>query len=660
SSPPAAGTPAVAGSATYSLSFVGTSVTRKKRMEEKSSHLLVLYASQTGNAMDAAERVGREAERGGCPSVQVLPIDRFDASCLPDQEIVIFVVSTTGQGDIPDSMKVFWRFLLQRNLSNQWLEGLHYAVFGLGDSGYQKYNFTAKKLDKRLSDLGAKPLIEKGLGDDQHPSGYEGALDPWLLSLWKMLNTVHPNILPRVSDIMDPSKRSLDHAKIEVIYHSSDKMQPDHLTAYDLESSEVVIESACSMSPAQFHYHDKKPQYLLHMITNQRLTNVDHSRDVCHFEFEASSNVIDYQVGDVLEILPSQNPAAVDAFIQRCNLDPNCYITVKARDTEKQSVYKSIKSLVRPIKLKNFVELTMDVASASPRRYFFEVMSFYATAEYEKERLQYFASPEGMDDLYQYNQRERRTVVEVLEDFPSVQMPFEWLVQLVPPLKTRAFSISSSPSVHPNQVHLTVSIVSWTTPFKRKRHGLCSSWLAGLDPFKRIHIPAWVTRGSLPPPPPSLPLILIGPGTGCAPFRAFVEERALQNLTRSTSPILFFFGCRNQSVDFLYKNFWLAQAQDDGVLSADKGGGFFVAFSRDQPQKIYVQHKMKEESKRIWSLLSSGAAIYIAGSSTKMPADVTSTLEEIIAVENGMSKESAARWLRLLEKAGKFFIEAWS
>lgn len=104
----------------------------------------------------------------------------------------------------------------------------------------------------------------------------------------------------------------------------------------------------------------------------------------------------------------------------------------------------------------------------------------------------------------------------------------------------------------------------------------------------------------------------------------------------------------------------MAQAQDDGVLSADKGGGFFVAFSRDQPQKIYVQHKMKEESKRIWSLLSSGAAIYIAGSSTKMPADVTSTLEEIIAVENGMSKESAARWLRLLEKAGKFFIEAWS
>ncbi|KAL5974498.1 multidrug-resistance type transporter [Asimina triloba] len=126
----------------------------------------------TGNAMDAAERIGREAERGGCLAV-VLSVDEFNASLLQYEETVIFIVSTTGQGDTPDSMKVFWRFLLQRNLSRQWLEGLHYAVFGLGDSGYQKYNFAAKKLDKRLADLGASPIIERGLGDDQHPSGYK-------------------------------------------------------------------------------------------------------------------------------------------------------------------------------------------------------------------------------------------------------------------------------------------------------------------------------------------------------------------------------------------------------------------------------------------------------------------------------------------------------
>ncbi|KAE8663810.1 NADPH-dependent diflavin oxidoreductase 1 [Hibiscus syriacus] len=264
----------------------------------------------------------------------------------------------------------------------------------------------------------------------------------------------------------------------------------------------------------------------------------------------------------------------------------------------------------------------------------FKVMSFFATAEHEKERLQYFASPEGRDDLYQYNQKERRTVLEVLEDFPSVKMPFEWLVQLVPPLKNRAFSISSTPLAHPNQVHLTVDVVSWTTPFKRKRRGLCSTWLASLDPEQRIHIPVWFHKGLLPIPPTSLPLILVGPGTGCAPFHGFVKERAVQSQSSTIAPTLFFFEA--------------------------KGGAFYAAFSRDQPQKVYVQHKMREQSERIWNLLCEGAAIYVAGSSRKMPADVMVAFEEIISKESGALRESAARWLRSLEKASKYHVEAWS
>ncbi|KAL6952352.1 multidrug-resistance type transporter [Sarracenia purpurea var. burkii] len=293
---------------------------------------------------------------------------------------------------------------------------------------------------------------------------------------------------------------------------------------------------------------------------------------------------------------------------------------------------------------------------------YLQVMSFFASAQHEKERLQYFASPDGRDDLYQYNQKERRTVLEVLEDFPSVQMPFEWLVQLVPPLKPRAFSISSSNSAHPNQVHLTVNVVSWTTPFKRKRTGLCSAWLAGLDPQINpgVNVPAWFHKGSLPPPPPSLPLILVGPGTGCAPFRGFVEERALQSKSGPTAPVLFFFGCRNEANDFLYKDFWLSHSRNGGVLSEDRGGGFYVAFSRDQPTKVYVQHKIREYSTKVWSLLSEGAAIYIAGSSTKMPADVLSAFEEIISKESGVPRETAIAWLRALEKAGKYRVEAWA
>ncbi|KAJ4780650.1 NADPH-dependent diflavin oxidoreductase 1 [Rhynchospora pubera] len=632
-------------------------------MEGKKKRLLVLYASQTGNAMDVAERVGREAERGGCPSVEVQSMDHFDPNTLPSESTVIFVVSTTGQGDPPDTMKVFWRFLLKRNLGSSWLEGLHYAVFGLGDSGYQKYNFAAKKLDKRLQDLGAKPIIEKGLGDDQHPSGYEGALDPWLMSLWKTLNHVNSTILPEMSEILHPSMNKLEHPKFKIMYHASSEVVQHDSHISDLKDMKNMIERARSMSPS-LHGHDHgEPHYLLKMVTNKQLSKGDDGRDVRQFVLEPLASVVEYQVGDVLEVLPGQNPAFVDAFIKRCKLDPDSYITIEPWSGERDAMDSYVNgSSDHPIQLRTFVSRAMDVASASPRRYFFEVMSYYASAEHEKEKLQFFASPEGRDDLYQYNQKEHRTVLEVLEDFPSVELPFEWLVQLVPPLKKRLFSISSSPLAHPNQVHLTVSVVSTMTPLKRRRYGLCSSWLASLDPNKNeeVLVPSWIHRGTLPPPPPMLPLILIGPGTGCAPFRAYIEERAMQNLVESTAPILFFFGCRNRDSDFLYQDFWLAHSSDDGILSEEKGGGFYVAFSREQERKVYVQHKIREQSARVWGLLNAGAAIYLAGSSTKMPADVTEALEEVVAKESGVSREAAARWLKTLEKAGRFNIETWS
>ncbi|KAF9604811.1 hypothetical protein IFM89_010352 [Coptis chinensis] len=608
---------------------------------ENNTRFLILYASQTGNALDAAERVWREAEHRGCPAAVVLSMDDFPwykffiFTTLPNEEAVVFVVSTTGQGDIPDSMKIFWRFLLQKNLSQNWLKGVRYAVFGLGDSGYQKINFAAKKVDKRLSDLGGTPIIERSLGDDQHPLGYEGALDPWLSSLWRILNQMSPRVFVRGIADVDSATEILVHPKFQVIYHEADNLLPNSSSA----SGSHLIQS-----------------YL--MIKNHLLTRVGCGKDVCHVEFEALSPGMRYQVGDALEVLPSQDPSAVEAFIQRCNLNPDSHITVLPKCVEIESPGFPSNALRGPVKLRSFVELTMDIASASPRprRAHLQVMRFFATAEHEKERLQYFASPEGRNDLYQYNQKERRTVLEVLEDFPSVQLPFEWLVQLVPPLKTRAFSISSSPLAHPKQVHLTVSVVSWKTPYKRNRSGLCSTWLAGLGPEE---IPYGLAEALFLLLHQHFPSYLLDPELD-VPLFAFVAERESQSTSEATAPILFFFGCRNDENDFLYRDFWLSHAQSGGVLSEEKGGGFFVAFSRDQPKKLYVQHKMEEESQWILSLLSSGTAVYIAGSSTKMPTDVMSCIERIVAKEGVVPKDSAVRWLRALEKAGKYHVEAWS
>ncbi|KAG0598147.1 hypothetical protein M758_12G050000 [Ceratodon purpureus] len=649
--------------------------------------MLVLYATQTGNAQDVAERVGREAARHHFKPV-VESMHLYDANELPQESVVVFVVSTTGQGEPPQSMRAFWRSLLRRSLGHRWLESTLFAVFGLGDSGYQKYNVTGKKLDRRLLDLGGQAVVPRGLGDDQHPSGFEAGLDPWLAELWVALRQHVP--LPAGLEDRRPDETGiiiLDPPKYRVTYYDSRAPESNLAAMPERSKTDIVerwiehgraramVDSAGNpFGNAREHnsnstgYGPPSMPVFAKLLTNSRITSEDHDQDVRHIELELGSSGTRYVPGDILTLLPCQNQASIDKFVSRCGLDGDTLVTVEAANSDvctlTQAVDVEFMSEKTVVSLRTIVEALMDIDSASPRRYFFEVMSHFAEAEHEKERLQYFSTPEGRDDLYRYNQRERRTVLEVLEDFPSVQLPFEWLLQTVPRLQQRSFSISSSPLAHPNEAHLTVAVVEWTTPFKRKRRGLCSSWLASLDPKQgkgKVFLPVWFTKGAISLPSPSVPLILVGPGTGCAPFRSFIQERiALLNKGEAVAPVLFFFGCRYKSKDLLYGADWSAWSQGQNVLSVEVGGDFFVAFSRDQLEKIYVQHKITEQGKKVLQMMQSGAAIYVAGSADKMPADVLSAFESVIAKETGWPQDSVSKYLRDLERKGRYVVEAWS
>jgi len=151
------------------------------RVQER--RLLILYGSQTGNAKEVAERVEQQAVRLHF-TTELTFMDAYPKQKLPQESLVFFICSTTGQGDPPNNMKQFWRFLLRKDLPPNSLNNLSVAVFGLGDSGYPLYNAVARRFSQRLTDLGAQALCERGLGDDQHPKGYDGALDPWLAALW--------------------------------------------------------------------------------------------------------------------------------------------------------------------------------------------------------------------------------------------------------------------------------------------------------------------------------------------------------------------------------------------------------------------------------------------------------------------------------------------
>jgi sulfite reductase alpha subunit-like flavoprotein len=271
-----------------------------------------------------------------------------------------------------------------------------------------------------------------------------------------------------------------------------------------------------------------------------------------------------------------------------------------------------------------------------------------------------------------YNQREGRTLLEVLEDFPSAAPPLAWLLEAAPLLRPRLFSISCGPALHPCCAHITAAVVSWTTPFKRTKLGLCSAWLAGLQPGCQqqqgggsgSRAPLWVERGNFRlPADQQVPLLLVGPGTGVAPFRSFLQQRQAQAAAAAAggapppAPCVLFFGCRSAAADFYYADEWHA-LRAAGVL--ERQDGLQAAFSRDQPDKVYVTHCIRRQAALVWRLLQQGAMVYVSGSADKMPADVAAAFRDVAAEQGGLGEAEAERFVRQLQLGGRYFVEAWS
>ncbi|EIE26765.1 riboflavin synthase domain-like protein [Coccomyxa subellipsoidea C-169] len=561
--------------------------------------LLVLFGSQTGSAQDVAERIGREAKlRQYAP--RVMAMDAFDVRLLPEESLVIFVTSTTGQGELPSNMKQSWRFLLRKNLPADSLAGLAHAVFGLGDSGYVQYNVVAKKLTRRLAALGGRAVIEQGLGDDQHPHGYEAALDPWLACLWAALRTEYP-------------------------------------------------------LPPGAGYGPWRP-YMARVLKNERITAEDHFQDTRHIEVDLGDSGLAYQPGDLLAVFPQQRESALQDFLHRTRLDPDDWVRIQPADPAARVASADVE-----VRVAALVAGVMDVAGASPRRFFFEVLRCFTRDRAQAERLAYFASPAGREDLSKYNEREGRTALEVLQDFEDATPPLEWLLQAMPRLKPRYFSIASSPRAHPGQAHITAAVVEYATPHRRRKLGVATSWLAGLQPGSpEARVPVWVEPGVMRPPDSDRPMVLIGPGTGVAPFRAFLEDRLAASAQEGAAPVApsyLYFGCRNEAKDFYYRSFW-ELSQRSGVL-ADPGG-LVTAFSRDQASKVYVSHRVRETSAQLWAALQQGAVVFVCGSAKKMPQDIAAAFERVCMQEGGMTKAEAAKYMKQLEMKGRYIVEAWS
>ncbi|NXB89864.1 NDOR1 oxidoreductase, partial [Vidua chalybeata] len=544
--------------------------------------LLVLFGSQTGTAQDTAERVGREAQRRHlCCRVEAL--DSCDVANLIHEPLVVFVCATTGQGDPPDNMKMFWRFLFRKNLPAGSLCQLDYAVLGLGDSSYPKFNFVAKKLHKRLLQLGGNPLLPVALGDDQHDLGPDAVVDPWLIALWDKILALYP--LPVGLEIISPDVRL--PPKYTLHYLPEDFPHPE---------SDLLQPAAPQAAPCELH------PFAARVVSNQRVTAQSHFQDVRLIEFDIAGSGITFSAGDVVMIQPQNCPEDVQQFCQLLHLEPHRRFVLEP--TEPGTSLPPL--LPQPCTIQYLVTHYLDI-SCVPRRSFFELLAYFSTNELEQEKLQEFSSAQGQEELYSYCNRPRRTTLEALWDFPhtTCAIPADYLLDLIPRIRPRAFSIASSMLAHPERMQILVAVVRYKTRLSKPRRGLCSTWLASLNPEQGdVRVPLWVKKGGMKfPADPATPVIMIGPGTGVAPFRAAIQERVALGCRGNC----LFFGCRHQSKDFYCQTEW-EELVTKGFLT------LFTAFSRDQEEKVYVQHRIRENRKLVWELLSSeNAHVYLAG-----------------------------------------------
>lgn len=497
---------------------------------------------------------------------------------------------------------------------------MQYAVFGLGDTSYAKYNFPAKKLFKRLQNLGAKPILPRGDGDDQHYLGYDGTLDPWLQNLWNVLLEKYP--IP---------------TNLEII--PDDVLPEPSFRISFLEGSDLTI----GQNSEQSSMHGLE----MTLKSNERITRSDHFQDIRHVILESTDLKLSYQPGDVAVLRPHNLATDVRDFLdlmQWAKIADTPFILLP------QSEDRPIPShWPRTSTLRGLLTHHLDVFS-TPRRSFFEFLAYFANDPMQKEKLREFSRPEGQDELYSYNQRPRRTIFEVLSDFHSVQIPLDYIIDVFPEIRPRQYSISSALRKHPNQIHLTVAIVLYKTMLQKERIGVCSKWIESLHPGDTIRV--GIAKGTMKLPASiHTPAIFIGPGTGVAPVRSMIQERTLDKANDN----VLFFGCRYKECDYVYADEW-QEYEQQGMLE------HHTAFSRDTPQKVYVQDILRRESKRVWEALSpiGRGVLYLSGSAEKMPTDVEKALRDIFQTEGDMSVEEAEAYLGLLERSRRYQQECWT
>lgn len=536
--------------------------------------LTVLYGSETGNAERLASEVATAADHRGI-GVRVVDMADYKLRELRDEQFLMIIAATHGEGTPPDRAADFYEFVHGRKVPQ--LDHLRFAVLALGDSSYEYFCQTGRDFDTRLEALGARRLTDR-LDCDVD---FAEAASHWIATA---LDAFGVETQSRISG--GPIGNVLEFAR-----------------------------------PRKVPEYGRDHPFAAEVLENFRLNGRGSVRETHHVELSVVGSGFDYLPGDVLGVVPRNRPAVVDALIEELTLDPAASVTVGAAtktfrealltDYEVTTVTpKFLQAWAELSEAKSLLDLVVDDAAEARRRYAAE-----------------------------------RWIIDVIGEYPTATVQPDQFLSLLPGLKPREYSIASSSKANPDEAHLTVSAVRYLARGE-SRFGVASTFLAdALEPGDRVDVFLRENKHFRLPAEPETPLIMIGPGTGVAPFRAFLQER---EVIGAGGPNWLVFGNPHFRTDFLYQTEWQRWLADGLLTRLD------VAFSRDQEQKIYVQHRLTENGGEVYRWLEEGAHLYVCGDAERMAPDVHAALLSILQSHGGLSEDASHDYLKRLRRENRY------
>jgi sulfite reductase (NADPH) flavoprotein alpha-component len=551
--------------------------------------IAVLYASQSGTAEGLARKLAKELKaQGHTPAVSTLV--GYTPAALAAESHALILASTYGDGDAPDGVQPFYEQLCLEHFPR--MEKLHYSVFALGDKHYEHFCRFGADLDAKLASLGANPMCGRVDSDVE----VEQPFADWKSAVLAQLNR---------NDSARSAAPPVSAAGI-VEVKSADVVKPARRAEANISRDNPL---------------------LARLVDKRSLTNSASTKVTMHLAFSTEDGRLTYEAGDAFGVMPSNDPNLVAEILQRLGFNGN--EQVPRGNSGSTTLHEALLHNLQITRLsRKIVQEYAKRGNCAP--------------------LLAMLAPDAQGMLEQYVAE--RGLVDLLAEFPGVLDDPADLVAMLPRLTPRLYSISSSPAAHAGQVHATVAVVRYVAN-QRERGGVCSTLLADrttisdrlpiyIQPNKKFRLPADLNA----------PIVMIGPGTGIAPFRGFLHERrALGHTGRNW----LFFGGRSSSADFLYREELEGMRADGHLTQLD------TAFSRDQENKVYVQDRMMEHSRQFWQWLQEGASVYVCGDASRMAKDVNAAIRKIAEQEGGMSQEQADEYMAHLKDQHRYHRDVY-